>query len=60
MTFIDHLEELRWHIIRAVIAVMIGAIVVFVFINSVVDDILFAPAKPGFVIKGCGVLRTWP
>lgn len=49
MTFIDHLEELRWHIIRAVIAVLIGAIVVFIFINNVVDDILFAPAKPGFV-----------
>ena len=32
MTFIDHLEELRWHIIRSVIAVLIAAI--FIFINS--------------------------
>ena len=32
MTFIDHLEELRWHIIRSVIAVLVAAI--FIFINS--------------------------
>lgn len=49
MSFIDHLEELRWHIIRSVIAVIIGAIVVFIFIEDVVDKILFAPAKPDFV-----------
>ena len=28
MSFIDPLEELRWHIIRSVIAVLVGAIVV--------------------------------
>jgi sec-independent protein translocase protein TatC len=49
MSFIDHLEELRWHIIRAVIAIVVGAIVVFVFSNYVVDVILLGPMKPGFV-----------
>jgi len=49
MTFIDHLEELRWHIIRSVIAVLVGAIVAFIFIRDVVNDIIFAPAKPNFV-----------
>jgi len=49
MSFIDHLEELRWHIIRCVIAIIVGAIVIFIFINDVVDKILFAPAKPDFV-----------
>lgn len=49
MSFIDHLEELRWHIIRSVIAVIIGAVVVFIFIRDVVNDILFAPARPNFV-----------
>jgi len=49
MSFIDHLEELRWHIIRSVIAIVVGAIVIFIFINDVVDKILFAPAKPDFV-----------
>lgn len=49
MSFIDHLEELRWHIIRSVIAIVAGAIVIFIFINDVVDKILFAPAKPDFI-----------
>jgi sec-independent protein translocase protein TatC len=49
MTFIDHLEELRWHIIRSVIAVLITAI--FIFINSdfVVDQLLFGPTQPDFI-----------
>lgn len=49
MSFIDHLEELRWHIIRAVIAVLIGAIIVFVFVREIVDKILLAPAHDNFI-----------
>lgn len=49
MSFIDHLEELRWHIIRSVIAVVICAIVVFIFSDFVVDVILFGPTKADFV-----------
>lgn len=49
MSFIDHLEELRWHIIRSVIAVLICAIVVFIFSDFVVDTILFGPTRPDFV-----------
>ena len=40
MSFIDHLEELRWHIIRAVIAVLVGAILVFIYVREIVDKIL--------------------
>lgn len=49
MSFIDHLEELRWHIIRAVIAILIGAIVVFIYVQEIVDKVLFAPAHPDFI-----------
>jgi len=49
MTFIDHLEDLRWHIIRSVIAVLIGAIIVFAFSDYVVNELLFAPTRPDFV-----------
>jgi sec-independent protein translocase protein TatC len=49
MTFIDHLEELRWHLIRSVIAILIGAIVVFIYAREIVDKILFAPADNSFV-----------
>jgi sec-independent protein translocase protein TatC len=49
MSFIDHLEELRWHIIRALIAVGIGACIVFINIGYVVDDILMGPVHPKFI-----------
>ncbi|MEC8248221.1 MAG: twin-arginine translocase subunit TatC, partial [Bacteroidota bacterium] len=29
MSFIDHLEELRWHIIRATLAVVAAALIAF-------------------------------
>lgn len=49
MSFIDHLEILRWHLIRCVIAVVVGAIVVFAFSNFFVDDIIFGPTKANFI-----------
>ena len=49
MSFIDHLEELRWHIIRAVIAVLIGAIAVFVYVREIVDKVILAPAHGDFI-----------
>jgi len=48
MSFIDHLEDLRWHIIRSVIAILIGAVVVFIYAKEIVDKVLFAPAHDDF------------
>lgn len=49
MSFIDHLEVLRWHIIRCVIAVVIGAIGVMIYANEIVDKVLMAPTRPDFI-----------
>lgn len=49
MSFIDHLEDLRWHVVRSVIAVVIGAIIVFAYSDFVVNKILFAPTRSDFV-----------
>lgn len=49
MSFIDHLEDLRWHVIRSVVAVLICAIGVFAYSGFVVDEILFAPTRSDFV-----------
>lgn len=49
MTFIDHLEELRWHLIRSVIAIAIGAIAVLIFVNDIVEKILLAPTRNDFI-----------
>lgn len=49
MSFIDHLEILRWHLIRSVIAVAIGSILVFIFSDFFVDKIIFGPTYPDFI-----------
>lgn len=49
MTFLQHLEELRWHIIRALAAVVAGAIVAFIFKNIIFDHIILAPNNPHFI-----------
>jgi sec-independent protein translocase protein TatC len=49
MTFLQHLEELRWHLIRAFIAVVAGAIVAFVFKDIIFDNIILAPNNPDFI-----------
>ncbi len=49
MSFIDHLEDLRWHVIRSVIAILIGAVVVFIYAKVIVDKVLFAPAHDSFI-----------
>lgn len=49
MSFVDHLEALRWHIVRAVAAVLVCAIAAFVFIDELMDIVIFGPLAKGFV-----------
>jgi sec-independent protein translocase protein TatC len=49
MSFFDHLEELRWHIIRSLIAVVIAATLVFIFIRQIYNDIIMGPTHPDFI-----------
>jgi len=46
MTFIGHLEELRWRLVKATIAVVILAVVVFIFREEIVNTI-FLRLKSG-------------
>lgn len=48
MTFVDHLEELRWHITRSLLAIIIGAIVVFINIDWIFDNIILGPLQKDF------------
>jgi sec-independent protein translocase protein TatC len=48
MSFLDHLEELRWHLIRSLIAVVIFTIGAFVSAKWIFENIVFAPARPEF------------
>lgn len=49
MTFLGHLEELRWHIIRVVLAMCVGATLAFVFSRYIFEYILLAPRHPEFI-----------
>ncbi len=48
MSFLDHLEELRRRIFRAMIPVVIMTIVAFVYMDNIFKHIIVAPAKPDF------------
>ena len=48
MSFIDHLEELRWHLVRSMIAVVIISIAAFVSKDFVFGQVIFAPSRPDF------------
>jgi sec-independent protein translocase protein TatC len=48
MSFIDHLEELRWHLIRSIIAIGVCSIVFFIYVRDIVDGILLAPTRGSF------------
>ncbi len=49
MSFWDHLEELRWHIMRSIIAVMVLAVVAFLNRKIVFDYIILAPSSSDFI-----------
>ncbi|MUU77632.1 twin-arginine translocase subunit TatC [Winogradskyella endarachnes] len=47
MSFLDHLEDLRWHLVRAVISVAVAATLAFIFKNFIFD-IIFGPTHMNF------------
>jgi sec-independent protein translocase protein TatC len=49
MSFFEHIEELRWHIVRSVIVWFVAAVTIFVFRNVVFDGIILAPTKSSFI-----------
>ena len=49
MHFTDHIEELRWHIVRALIAIIVVAIGVWLNIEWIFDTILLGPAHSDFI-----------
>lgn len=49
MGFTDHIEALRWHLVRALVAIIIGALVVFFNIDFVFQKIILGPANNDFI-----------
>jgi len=48
MSFLEHLEVMRWHLLRSILAIVILALVAFVFKEIVFDKIILAPKEPPF------------
>lgn len=49
MSFIDHLEVLRWHLVRSALVLVVIAFVIFFKIDWVFDNIIYAPARKDFI-----------
>lgn len=49
MTFLDHLDHLRMHIIRSIIAILIVAVIVFLSKDFVFNTVIFGPKNPNFI-----------
>ena len=48
MSFFGHLEALRWHLVRASLAIVVFTIGAFAYYSWIYDNIIMAPSKPTF------------
>ncbi len=51
MSFLDHLEELRWHLMRSLVAVAIVAIAAFVNVQTLLDEVILWPSQADFPLN---------
>ncbi|WP_313803909.1 twin-arginine translocase subunit TatC [Flavobacterium sp.] len=49
MSFLNHLEELRWVLVRSSIAILIGGCVAYYFSDFIFDSVIFGPKDGNFV-----------
>ena len=49
MSFVDHLEVLRWHIVRSVITIVVCAILFFIYIDEIFDIVIMGPTRNDFI-----------
>ena len=49
MSFLDHLEELRWHLIRSALSILIFGIIAFMFKDFIFNTLLFGPKSTDFI-----------
>jgi len=61
MSFLEHLEELRWHLIRSALYILLVAIVLFISKSFVFDQVIFAPLYVDFsTYKAfCSLSNLW-
>ncbi len=50
MSFLDHLEELRWRIIKGLIGIAAGVVISIIFADFLVNEIILGPARSDFLM----------
>lgn len=49
MGFLDHVEALRWHIVRSAVVIVIAAIAVFIKIEWIFKNVILGPTDDSFI-----------
>jgi sec-independent protein translocase protein TatC len=49
MSFFEHIEELRWHLLRAAASVLIFTVIVFLLKDFVFQHVILGPTSPDFI-----------
>ncbi len=49
MSFLQHLEELRWHLVRSAIVIVVFGIAAFCFNDFIFDTVIFGPLQQDFI-----------
>lgn len=49
MNIMEHVEVLRWHIVRSLVAIVLCSIIMFINIDFIFDTIILGPAKADFI-----------
>jgi sec-independent protein translocase protein TatC len=49
MAFTDHIEDLRWHIIRSLLIIIAAGIFMFIHVEWIFDHIILGPAHNDFI-----------
>lgn len=49
MSFLEHLEALRWHLVRSAVAVLIGTVAAFAFTDFIFNTVILGPKSSNFI-----------
>ena len=62
MSFWDHLEALRWTILRSVIALFVFTVVAFIYMRDIFDKVILAPINSDFILYRlfCKITKAIP
>lgn len=48
MSFFDHLEDLRWHLVRSALALVVFSTFGFIYTEQILDNVIFGPTNADF------------